>query len=894
MSATPPPPPPSTSSSPYNAAFSHAQGRAPPTMYRTAVATTHTRSSPYSRPASSPTPQHQQQQQQQQQHASHARWTNSGGAQGRPHTGGVPHVDPSPSRGAPGGSAAAAQQQQQQPTSRAPAQTTASTVSSALLSGLRASVLESLAVYMYTDAIDLAQRLFDLEATYAHLHLLAHCYVVSGAVATAHRLLQHHYPFLQAHVTRPRTAGGSTTSATVASLGSSGVSSAGVLPLDARRTWTAASHGARDSRASSPILPSMNAASFASSGATSTSVTDSFELGYETVDVRAQWDCQYLLGVCCYRTQRYEDGTKVLSQLLYAHHQVSTAAAVLRQRLQQQQQQQAAARAGGDGVEDAAEAAAAMRATERQLQSYSFITDAQTSPVHYWLGLCEQHRQRHPIAAEHFRHAYTAHPTRIDAFSRYVQMARPSEPTVQVLLAVPDSHVGAGESEDDDDGAAATAAAPATAAVMDGAAAQATAADVNRRPPQRRRRSDVEREQQQQLQTRALVSTAVLPPAPVTPSQRWRVQQHLRPYLYAAFLGLTYRCPEAAEALRALLLEQEQQQQCTAAAAMAASTGVGPHDQPRSTLVRLSSSFAAAAAATPSPWLQRQLALALFHNGDVQESADAFARLLRAAPWELTHPALIYYSTALWHLKDEGGLGSLAQRVTDAEPLSATTLCIAANAYSLIKDPRDALVMLRRAVQVAPTLAYAHALLGYELLGQDSKAEAEVAFKAALSLDASLYMAYAGLGERHVRDARLDKARSYYRAAVELCPTPAIVHRYALTYHRHGTSPSDLKIALRLYTDSLRRHPSNSSARRQRADVLLRLNRPHEAVEELTTLLAQCRGEAAVYIALAECMVCLRRPQEALQHYQAALRIDPHRDNYVQGCMDQLVVANLL
>ncbi|KAG5487600.1 hypothetical protein LSCM4_08045 [Leishmania orientalis] len=795
-------------------------------------------------------------------------------------------------------------------------------ISSDVLCSLHVSVQESLAGYLYADAIELAQRLFDLEASYAHLHLLAHCYTVSGATGTAYRLLQHYSPFLEPHVTRPRTAGAPTCAAS----GPAGVPG-GPLPLDPRRTWTT-SYGTRQSQhpLSSGMASAAAAAAFSPSGDGNSFSSEAFELGNETVDLQSQWDCQYLLGVCCYRTQHYEDGVKVLSHLLYVNNQVATASNALQRKLQQlrQQQQQVSVRSS-TSEENNAGVAAAIRATESQLQAHAFVTKARTSQVLYWLGLCEKHRQRHPIAAEHLRRAYVAHPTRIDAFQEYVHLAWPSEQAVQSLLAVKEPLIEEEESE-----------------------AHVSEPSLQRqRPPQRRGRevadtavdanADADADDEEQRApcgpaaaaapargggctdgaatappyatqpVRAGSSVVALPAPRLTAPQRRCVQQHLRPFLHAAFLGLTYRCSEAVEALHGLLAQEQQHQRAGAPASASSSMVTRFHGSARAGGGRPPSSSSAplwqspvggaastAVASATSPWLLRQLALAHFHNGGVQESADVFERLLRSAPWELTSPALIFYSTALWHLKSESALGSLAQRLTDAEPLSATTLCVVANAYSLIKDPRDALVMLKRAVQMAPTLAYAHALLGYELLGQDSKAEAEAAFKAALAADASLYIAYAGLGERFMREEQVDKARGYYKEAVKRNPTPAIMNRFALTYHRQGKSLADLKTALRLYTESLERHPSNVTARRQRADVLLRLDQPKQALEELKALLVQCPGEAVVYVTLAECMVCLRRPHEALQYYQTAIHLDPRRESYVQGCIDQLVAANML
>lgn len=778
------------------------------------------------------------------------------------------HVDPA----APSATTAAArqQQQQQQQVSESP-----SLPSSAdLLGSLTAAVHESLAGYLYHDAIELAQRLFNLSPTFPHLHLLAHCYVLSGAVGTAHRLLHHHFPFFEVHVTRPRTAAGPAAA--------HGAVDSATLPLDGRRTWTASAAavtattaGAMEYEASSPFSSPRSTLP----GRDVPDVAGSVDLSYETVDLKAQWDCQYLLGVCCYRTQRYGDGLKVLSQLLYVKHQLDAASTALRKQAAQQ---------SADRV-----------AVARQLRSYSFATDARVSQVCYWLGLCEKHRQRPPIAADYLRRSFAAHPTRLDAFQEYVRLAWPTEATVQEMLTVKEPLA-----EEEEDGAG----------VFDGDEDNQNEEQSSfcqqqqqqqQRPPQRRgrdgqaeeacdeeqaggsRRAMQPQQQHQQQEHSRLrraaaqlrcrsAQTWTLDGPVLTAAQRRCTQQHLLPVLRAAFLSLTYRCPEAVEALSSLL---SLQQQAAAALPSAGPARVRP--------------LSGASPAT-SPLLLRHLALAQFHNGDVQESADTFDSLLRAAPWDLTNTALIFFSTALWHLKRESALGSLAQRLTDAEPFSPTTFCVVANAYSLIKDPRDALVMLKRAVQLAPTLAYAHALYGYELLGQDSKAEAEGAFKTALAADHTLYIAYAGLGERFIRDEQVDRARGYYKEAIKLNPTPAIMNRFALTYHRQNNSATHLKCALRLYSESLLRHPNNLMARRQRTDVLLRLDRAAEALEELKALLTLCPGEAAIYLTLAECMVCLRRPQEALQHYQTAMHLDPRRESYVQGCIDRLVAANML
>ena len=788
----------------------------------------------------------------------------------------------------------------------------ASAVSADLLRSLTAAVQESLAAYLYPDAIELAQRLFNLVPSYTHLHLLAHCHTLSGAVGTAYRLLRHHYPFFETHVRRPRTAAGPRGSNFVF------FDRDAKLPLDGRRTWSSTDPANAIAMSNEELFDTVEHGELV-------------DLSYETVDLKAQWECQYLLGVCCYRSKHYEDGMKMLSQLLYVKFQLDTAAAALRKQQQQQQQREQQLGGSGNGAD-----------VERQLRSYTFVTEARVSQVLYWLGLCEKHRQRSPPprAADYFKRSFAAQPTRLDAFREYVRIGWPTEAAVQELLAVKEplaeeEEEEEGEEEEEEEGNEESRSGESRAEgnlragerkqkmserEEEEETARASRALQQQRPPRRRGRELAEREDEEHASA-ARTSSPRLPTSrgsgrgssaksasftldapPLTASQRRCLQQHLQPFLRAIFLATTYRCSEAIDALQNLLRQQEQQQQQQQTTTTAATSGGASetaqtctrYPRLRSPAERGRVISVPGASLALSPLLLQHLALAQFHNGDVQDSAETFDRLLRAAPWDLTNTALIYYSTALWHLKSESALGSLAQRLTDAEPFHPTTLCVVANAYSLIKDPRDALVMLKRAVQLDPTLAYAHALYGYELLGQDNKAEAEKAFKTALAVDRTLYIAYAGLGERFIHEEQVDRAQEYYREAVRINPTPAIVNRFALTYHRQNTSTTYLKYALRLYSESLQRHPNNVTARRQRTDVLLRLDRPTEALEELKALLVQCPGEAAVYMTLAECMVCLRRPQEALQHYQTAMHLDPRRASYVQGCIDRLVAANML
>ncbi|CCW69050.1 unnamed protein product [Phytomonas sp. Hart1] len=72
---------------------------------------------------------------------------------------------------------------------------------------LKKVITDSLQGYLYENAIFYAERLYDLVPDYRNLYILADCYVQSGDIDTACRLLRSYYPFFEVHVSRPSSAG---------------------------------------------------------------------------------------------------------------------------------------------------------------------------------------------------------------------------------------------------------------------------------------------------------------------------------------------------------------------------------------------------------------------------------------------------------------------------------------------------------------------------------------------------------------------------------------------------------------------------------------------------------------------------------------------------------------
>ncbi|CCW65821.1 unnamed protein product [Phytomonas sp. EM1] len=663
-------------------------------------------------------------------------------------------------------------------------------------------IADSLRGYLYQNAIFYAERLYDLVPDYRSLHILADCYVQSGDVDTACRLLRSYYPFFEVHVNRP--------------------SSAGPLPVQ-RSTFRGDGGGGNPSASAAPAAgsPPQHRFSFMIPGrghigsSKATPLDSRTALQHDSdgqpillhlpVDIQPRWDCQYLFGVCCCRTQCYAEAGKVLEELL----RIST------RFLESSEQWQGRGKGAAQEAEESGLPAHGLSANAwggasrvSALPPSGYHAIQQHLPgLRYWLGVSAKHR-----CLDHapglFKRAAEANPFLFCAFEEYIKtVLKPHEACLTVFsegheeVAQEDVEVPVGTRE-------------------------ATGSES-----QQRRTGDG-------LFSYGRGATHIL-------------KKFLMPFATVTYHLGVYNC---------------------------AATQRYIHDFPQNL-----------APADTSAWLLTQHALAFFHDGDMQVSANIFQTLLKAVPWRLNDAALVLYSTALWQLKAESTLAALAQTLMEQLPFSAITLCIVANTYSLAKEPRQALEMLERAILVDPFMAYAYNLCGYELLYLNQKNEAAEAFKNAIYRDRHLYVAYAGLGEQYARDGNIIWAREYFQKAILINPLPAVLNRYAATFHRHSAAREDLEKAYTLYTEAITRHSRNLMAQHQRADVLLLLGRMDEAHAQLLELIRTYPNEAMLYISLAKCVQLMGMPDKAVMYYQKAMTIDPRQEGYVKRCIENLV-----
>lgn len=93
------------------------------------------------------------------------------------------------------------------------------------------------------------------------------------------------------------------------------------------------------------------------------------------------------------------------------------------------------------------------------------------------------------------------------------------------------------------------------------------------------------------------------------------------------------------------------------------------------------------------------------------------------------------YSTLLWHLQDGVGLSTLAQDLLDVSRLAPEAWAALGNAFSLGREPDEAMRCFRRAAQLAPGYAYAQTLSGHEAVNMEEYDRAVAFFQTAVRID---------------------------------------------------------------------------------------------------------------------------------------------------------------
>lgn len=271
-----------------------------------------------------------------------------------------------------------------------------------------------------------------------------------------------------------------------------------------------------------------------------------------------------------------------------------------------------------------------------------------------------------------------------------------------------------------------------------------------------------------------------------------------------------------------------------------------------------------------SPWVQTMIARAHYELAQYEAATKIFAELRKQYPNRTE--GMDIYSTCLWHLQREAQLSALAQELVELNRTDPIAWLAAGNCFSLHKERETALKFFKRAVQLDPDAAYAHALLGHEYAVAEETDKALASFRTAVSIDPRNYVAWFGIATVYARQERWKASEIHIRRALTIHPHSGVLRcQLGIAQASLGKTEralATLERAVALDTD-------NPLCRFHRANLLLRSGRPQEALADLHHLKDIAPRESLVYYMLGKVHNKLGNTHLAMMHFSWATDLDP-------------------
>eukprot|EP00927_Polykrikos_kofoidii_P038551 TRINITY_DN32962_c0_g1_i1.p1 TRINITY_DN32962_c0_g1~~TRINITY_DN32962_c0_g1_i1.p1 ORF type:complete len:827 (+),score=93.61 TRINITY_DN32962_c0_g1_i1:50-2482(+) len=227
-----------------------------------------------------------------------------------------------------------------------------------------------------------------------------------------------------------------------------------------------------------------------------------------------------------------------------------------------------------------------------------------------------------------------------------------------------------------------------------------------------------------------------------------------------------------------------------------------------------------------------------------------------------------FYSTALWHLRDEIALGKLAHRLVKWDRLQPQVWCVVGNSFSLQREHEQAVRCFRRAIQIDPTFAYAYSLIGHEYTSIEQFDQAIQMYERAIRMDSRHYNAWWGLGNVYYRQEEYAKAKHHFYEACGINTQNAVL-RISLGMACQSLGESERSLAL--FSAAAASGQCNAMASLQKGSALSEMGRYSEAVEELRRAQGLAPREPCVQYQLGRAHAGSGDAQRALLHFTMAL-----------------------
>eukprot|EP00037_Helgoeca_nana_P000210 m.20701 g.20701 ORF g.20701 m.20701 type:complete len:726 (+) comp10271_c0_seq1:41-2218(+) len=273
-------------------------------------------------------------------------------------------------------------------------------------------------------------------------------------------------------------------------------------------------------------------------------------------------------------------------------------------------------------------------------------------------------------------------------------------------------------------------------------------------------------------------------------------------------------------------------------------------------------------------WTYCNIGKAYFELSKYKEADAAFRMARRLEPFRIE--GMEIYSTTLWHLRQESALSYLAHEVTAADRDAPESWCVVGNCFSLQKEHDAAVKSLERAVQLDPSFAYAHTLLGHEYISNEDFSKALECFRSAVHHDARHYNAWYGIGMIYFRQERFELAEYHFQLAVDINPSSPILLVY-LGLAQYDQQKAEL--ALQNLDRAKELDNEHALVQFNRAMILAALDRNEDALEELQVLAIRAPKESSVYYLMGKIYRKLGQGDKALMLFSWSSDLDPKGNN---------------
>ena len=250
---------------------------------------------------------------------------------------------------------------------------------------------------------------------------------------------------------------------------------------------------------------------------------------------------------------------------------------------------------------------------------------------------------------------------------------------------------------------------------------------------------------------------------------------------------------------------------------------------------------------------------------------------------------LEYFSSTLWHLKDQFKCCNLAHLCLEQCQFAPETWIVLGNTFSLQKEHETAIKFFNRATQINPAFAYSYTLAGHEYVDNENFTEANNCFRKALSYDERQVNAWWGLGNIQLKEQNYIEAIKLFKKCLNINSHSAVLHFYLGTAYLQN---KDIKNALANLINAQKLDNKNPMIQYQIANIYMSQGRNDEALEILKNLEENMPKEAPIYISIGKIYKSKQDYKKALDYFNKAIDLDPKDSNLAKTLIERLQIEN--